>query len=250
MPEPAFVSIFVAFLAISWILRSPWLTGVLGELRVNRALRTKLDPQDYRLFADLTLPSGDGTTQIDHILVSRFGVFVIETKCMKGWIFGSRDQPAWTQVIFRRKSRFQNPIRQNYKHVRAVQELLSLEGRKVHDVVVFVGPATFKSDVPNGVVWGVQPLIGFIQSKRIAVLDDDELRAVIGRLSEKRLRSTLLGRRAHVRHVRSQIAVRHGGTSNCPRCGATMVKRTNRQSGSRFLACTRFPACRGTRAAP
>lgn len=250
MSGPAVVSIFIAFLVVTWILRSPWLTGMLGELRVNRALRNSMDPEEYRLFADLTLPSGDGTTQIDHILVSRFGIFVIETKNMKGWIFGSGDQPLWTQVIFRRKSKFQNPIRQNYKHVRAVQDLLSLERRKIHDVVVFVGSATFKSGVPNGVMWGVQPLIGFIQSKRIAVLDDDELRAVIGRLSEKRLRSTLLRRRAHVRLVRSQIADKHSGALNCPRCGAKMVERTNRQSGSRFQACTKFPACRGTRRVP
>ncbi|WP_339385147.1 nuclease-related domain-containing protein, partial [Vibrio paracholerae] len=39
----------------------------------------------------------DGTTQIDHIVVSKFGVFVIETKYMKGWIFGSKDQKQWTQ---------------------------------------------------------------------------------------------------------------------------------------------------------
>jgi restriction system protein len=31
--------------------------------------------------------------QIDHVVVSPYGVFVIETKAMDGWIFGSEKQP-------------------------------------------------------------------------------------------------------------------------------------------------------------
>ena len=53
---------------------------------------SRLPKEDYHLIKNITLPTGDGTTQIDHILVSRFGVFVIETKNMKGWIFGSAHQ--------------------------------------------------------------------------------------------------------------------------------------------------------------
>jgi hypothetical protein len=37
-----------------------------------------------------------------------------------------------------------------------------------------------------------------------------------------------------------------GGTE-CPRCGATMVTRRNRETGDAFLGCSRFPACKGTR---
>jgi len=41
----------------------------------------------------LTLPDGEGsTTQIDHFLLSPYGLFVIETKNYKGWIFGSERQ--------------------------------------------------------------------------------------------------------------------------------------------------------------
>ena len=37
------------------------------------------------------------------MIVSRFGLFVIETKNMKGWIFGNPTQKSWTQQIYRRK---------------------------------------------------------------------------------------------------------------------------------------------------
>jgi hypothetical protein len=128
----AIVAAIIVFLFVSWLSRSRWSKGELGEIRVSRALHQSLNATDYRLFDDIILPIRDGTTQIDHIVVSRFGVFVIETKNMMGWIFGSVDQPRWTQVAFRRKSQFQNPIRQNLGHVRAVQTLLLLETSKVH----------------------------------------------------------------------------------------------------------------------
>ncbi len=138
------------FLIVVWFLQSPSFKGALGERRVRQSLRAHLDEQEYRLFHDLTLPARDGTTQIDHVIVSRFGVFVIETKNMKGWIFGSADQPVWTQIVFRRKSKFQNPTRQNYKHIKAVQELLRIRAHMVHGVVAFVGSGIPKSAMPPG----------------------------------------------------------------------------------------------------
>ena len=69
------------------IIKSAWFKGVIGELLVNFLLSKFLDKEQYHLIKNVTLPTDDGTTQIDHIVVSQFGVFVIETKNMKGWIF-------------------------------------------------------------------------------------------------------------------------------------------------------------------
>ncbi len=54
----------------------------------------------------LTVQLQYGTTQIDHLLVSRFGVFVIETKHYNGWIFANPKHPTWTQVIYKKISNF------------------------------------------------------------------------------------------------------------------------------------------------
>ena len=75
------------------ILKSPIFKGWFGEKMINRGLR-KLDPTQYQLFHDLYLPhpTETGTTQIDHVVVSPFGIFVIETKNYRGWIFGNAKQ--------------------------------------------------------------------------------------------------------------------------------------------------------------
>jgi len=65
-------------------LKTPFMKGVFGELIVNLAAKFFLDKEKYHLFKNVTLPTEDGTTQIDHVIVSRYGIFVIETKNMKG----------------------------------------------------------------------------------------------------------------------------------------------------------------------
>lgn len=89
------------------ILKSLCFKGIFGEFLVNKLL-SQLPESDYTLVKDVTLPAEDGTTQVDHIVVSKFGIFVVETKNMKGWIFGSKTQKQWTQKIYRHTSKFQN----------------------------------------------------------------------------------------------------------------------------------------------
>ena len=78
----------------------------ISEKFVSRIIRSEFSPPDYHLMNHVTIRMEDGTTQIDHVLVSRFGVFVIETKHYKGWIFANAKQANWTQVLFR--LRFKN----------------------------------------------------------------------------------------------------------------------------------------------
>ena len=114
--------------------------------------KNTLDRLTIIFFNHITLNHGSSTKQIDHVLVSRYGVFVIETKNYKGWIFANPKHDSWTQVLFRAKFKFQNPIHQNLRHVNAVKELLDfLPEHAIKSAVVFTGVAEFKSDLPTGV---------------------------------------------------------------------------------------------------
>jgi restriction system protein len=98
----------------------------------------RLDLNTYRRVHNLIVPSIDGTTQIDHVIVSVYGIFVIETKNMEGWIFGSPHQKTWTQSLFGKKFQFQNPLRQNYRHTRCLAEFLGLDHDLLRSVVFFI----------------------------------------------------------------------------------------------------------------
>ncbi|PFA68709.1 nuclease-related domain-containing protein [Bacillus cereus] len=103
--------------------------GKAGEKLVKRIL-SKLDPKSYFVLHNVMVYTEYGdTTQIDHIVIAGTGVFVIagtgvfviETKNYEGWIYGTEKAARWTQGIFRKKSSFQNPFRQNYKHMKAIE---------------------------------------------------------------------------------------------------------------------------------
>ena len=137
-------------------LRSAKVKGRVGEAIVSLGALKRLDSKVYRIFNDIVLPrpDGKGTTQIDHVVVSPFGIFVVETKNYAGWIFGDEDSRHWTQVICGKKSRFQNPLHQNALHVNALAKATGLPRHLFHNLVYFVGEATLKTPLPPQVMTG------------------------------------------------------------------------------------------------
>ncbi len=60
--------------------------GWIGETQGAIAHALLLDGKVYRSINNVTIPTASGTTQTDHVIVSPFGIFVVEAKNMKGWI--------------------------------------------------------------------------------------------------------------------------------------------------------------------
>ena len=191
----------IPIVIIGGLIKSPWFKGKVGEFLVNVSARLLLDKSRYHLIKNVTLPTEDGTTQIDHVLVSEFGVFVVETKNMKGWIFGSPHQRFWTQKIFRSHHKFQNPLHQNYKHVKTLQALLGFVDHQMHSVVVFVGDSTFKTSMPDNVTRGLG-YVRYIKSKQEAVLSPEQVEEALEKVASGRLKESFSTDRAHVRHVK------------------------------------------------
>ena len=233
------LTIFVLFLLIGAYLRSPTVKGARGERRVNSILDRKLPANEYKVFHDITLPSSYGSTQIDHIVVSKYGIFVIETKNYTGWIFGDAKSKNWTQIVFKEKNRFMNPLRQNYKHTKAVESFFSLRPKYVHSVVVFVGDAKFKTNLPANVTHR-RGLCPYIRSKRELLLRTARVRDIAQKLGA--FKAGTLKETPTLSVVRDE--------PQCPKCGERMIKRVARKGknpGGEFWGCPRFPKCRGVR---
>ena len=198
---------------------SPKQKGMRGEKTVAGRLRRGL-PDEYRILNDVYLPLPDGTTtQIDHIVVSQYGVFVVETKTYSGWIFGDENSKEWTQAIYRKKSRFQNPMRQNYKHICALADNLGIEKSYFIGVVAFTGGCTFKTEMPDGVVYS-RRAADYIRSHNTPMIKPNQLDELVsaiaewqGTLSEKQIDG-------HVANLQKRhSAVREGDAPRCPYCG-------------------------------
>ena len=213
MPEDVFAPVIEAilrplpwlllFALVLFLLKLPGVRGAIGELAVRLIVWVRLRRRAYRSVHDLILPTSDGTTQIDHVIVSGYGIFVIETKNMQGWIFGSERQPKWTQRTRRGKYPFQNPLRQNYKHTKAIEAFLDLPAGVVHSVVVFSGEATFKTAMPANVTRGAG-FVSYIRGFRDVVLSEAEVVQIVDQLRACKKRQTRASRSSHVMALRER----------------------------------------------
>jgi hypothetical protein len=204
-------------------------------------------PRDtYIPLHNVTLPAPDGTTQIDHIYVSRYGVFVIETKNMRGWIFGIEQQAQWTQKIYRKPFRFQNPLRQNYKHLKALEAALDIPADRLHSVIAFVGNCDFKTEMPANVTYGRQ-YIDYIQSFKEPVFSEEEISAIVERIQASRFTPSIAKHKQHVTQLKARSNPR--ADRLCPACGEQLMVRTVKRgvrAGEQFWGCSGYPACRVT----
>lgn len=225
--------------------------GPTGELKVRSKIRSLIKKDsDYHQFNNVILKTLDGTTEIDHIIISPFGIFVIETKNFKGWIFGGENQKRWTQSL-KRKYRFyslfnqytfqfKNPLHQNYKHVKTVQAFLQIEPKFVFNTVVFVGNSEFMTDMPDNVM-RLPDLLPYIKSHTQRIFSNSKVEEFCQKL-ENYTSNTPFTHDEHMRNIKENMA-----SPTCPKCGIKMVLRTARRGpteGSQFWGCSNYPSCK------
>lgn len=126
----------------------PGRIGGVGERTVRRTLARL----SYPAVHDLVLPDRRGVTQVDHVARGPFGLVVIETKTLSGAVSGALTDATWQQRVGRRRFSVRNPVRQNFRHVRAVQALVEGLGVPVHGLVVAAGAASFADALTPAVV--------------------------------------------------------------------------------------------------
>lgn len=217
--------------------------GWFGEKMTTFGMCLSLDETVYRRIDNVIIPAPSGTTQIDHVLVSVFGIFVIETKNINGWIFGAPDQDRWTQILHGNKYHFQNPLKQNYRHTKCLSEYLHLDTRLLHSVVFFIGECEFKTQMPDNVL--TRGLSGFIKEFRERCLTEEKVQRATDTLRTLKESSTI----SKTDHMDS-LRARHESATQCPRCGANLVQRTakkGRSAGQAFLGCSKYPQCKYVR---
>jgi restriction system protein len=205
---PSFLYVALPLFAIIVLIRlvsTPSQKGRVGEAWVRFLAYWGLPARTYKRLHNLTLRVEDGTTQIDHVFISRYGVFVVETKHMKGRIFGAERQAQWVQKVGSRSYSFQNPLRQNYRHLKALEHCLGVDMAHLKSVVVFTGPARFKTPMPPHVVRGWR-FPGYVRRFDEPVFSEAQVAGFMRTLTQRRLPPGEATDRAHIEGLQR----RHG----------------------------------------
>ena len=238
-----YLFIFLLFLFIGGLvflrLNQANIRGRRGERRVSSRLFSL--PSEYHIFNDVHIEVQGRSVQIDHIVASRYGIFVIETKNYTGWIYGNDNSEFWIKNMYGNKYQFRNPLKQNYSHVKSLQALLGVPESKFIPIVVFLNGATLKCDTTGVVIYSHQ-LRRTILDHSVPLFSDAEVEKMITLLSSSRIVEK--NRRSnHVHKIKEDINEKQALITSgiCPRCKGKLVVRRGKYG--EFLGCSNYPQC-------
>lgn len=160
------------------------------------------------IFLDNYFKTASGkTVQIDLIAVSKRGILVMESKDYTGWIFGNGNQDRWTQVIYKDKHRFYNPIKQNENHIHCLRSIIG--DHRYYSLILFGNGAELKdiSYVPQNTFVAVDSRLNEVLLEicsREEVLTSESVLEICREIHNKRLIPTEEMRKEHVRRIKEQ----------------------------------------------
>ena len=229
-----------------------------GEFLIKTVL-TQLNPKLYKVYNDLLLEYNGHTFQIDHMVVSRMGIFVIETKNYNAILKGTEFQTNWTHITYKTKHQVYNPILQNHTHIESCAQLLNLDKSKFINLVAFVGEAKLDFTPETCTFVTQYTILETIQSYRKPIIELEEIKPIFKTLEQSK-REGSEAREEHINKIKQAHGTKETKATNtkdkskdkdaskdkqiCPRCGSELVKREGKYGT--FLGCSRFPKCRYT----
>ena len=218
--------------------------GFAGEYWVQKELN-KL-PGEYLFLSDVMLEVDGKTTQIDHIVFSKYGIFVIETKQRNTYITGNEHDKYWIVKAGRKKHYMYNPIHQNYGHKKAIEQILGLDDKQVLDIVCVSGQANLR--IKSNKVVRVERLVDRILFEKEEKIEDYV--SMAHRINAMNIVDKNY-RKQHIEDIKENInnnteELRKEVVMNrCPRCGNELVIRKGKTG--EFVGCLSFPKCRYTK---
>lgn len=238
----------------SWY-NSPEQKGKRGEKYVAKTL-SKLSGE-YIVLNDLIFKTDKGTTQIDHLVLSKYGLFAIETKNYTGDIYGKDSQKDWTQIIvtpvtyqkkiyktytYVTKNKFYNPVKQAFGHIYVLKKLLTCYPYvPIIPIVVFSEGANLKGvNSRCSVIYNFQ-LVPTIKNFKSIYLNDKDVINVENILLENDIRQDV-DNKTHIQNLRKAKTKSAKITGICPKCGGKLVKRSGKYGS--FYGCSNYPDCK------
>ena len=216
--------------------------GKVGEHNVSQYLN-KLPKKDYAVLNNVMLIDDIGKShQIDHIVFSKYGIFVIETKNFQGLIKGDSYQKQWVQFLGKNQNNFYNPIHQNYGHIKVLERILNIPERKFIPIVCFSNEARLEVKNNNSVI-NMRNINDKISEYNKQIIEENinELKIIIEKTS-----SIGISSKEHVSSIKANLKENEENIKNniCPKCGGKLIKRIGKYG--EFLGCVNYPKCKYT----
>ena len=175
--------------------------GREGEEKVSAML--SMLTSEYHVINDVLLEYGNKSCQIDHVVVSSYGILVIETKNFAGKIYGTDEEKKWLQKIGEEQEEFYNPLMQNRNHCRAILQCIGEKYlSKMLPIVVFTSRSQLYIKSREHIVHETEllDLIGKFTAIKMSQL---EVKGIVKKLEDSN-NPSYEARRRHIERVKKR----------------------------------------------
>lgn len=181
--------------------------GARGEYRTSQFLEEA--PFKKKMLFNVYIPNRSGAmTELDIIMITTKGIYVVENKNYSGWIFGDENSKNWCETIKGKKFFFYNPVKQNKSHIKNLEKVLQIGDEKYISLIIFNANANLKkisTESKNLYVIASQQIKKFFQEQN--TLPDQLTSEEIETLYQKLLPGTQLSdeeKKQHVERIQKQ----------------------------------------------
>lgn len=178
---------------------------VIKGVELEEKIKNLAETKGFKVLSNIIIPNLTGkTTEIDVVILSKKGFYVIEAKNYFGFIAGNKTWKKWVVTYNKEKGikrTFLNPINQNLKHIYALRKMFPRY--RFENLIVFGEHAPLSKELyqtPN--VKTYKRFEHFLKNtlpKKDDVLTDEEVQSVYNFLSKYKDGD----REAHIEFVNS-----------------------------------------------
>lgn len=231
-----YIIMFIIIAIIVAFLESPKGKGICGEFKI-KCIIGKTKPNVQYVFNNYKVVIDGKSSQIDHIVVNKNGVFVIETKNYSGRIYGNDNQLEWTQVLAygKVKNKFYNPVKQNNTHIYQLSTFLP---QKINfkSIVVFINNNI--KFIQSNNVFATNQLKTVLKTNYGKTYSQEEMLDIVNCLDENK--NNTITNKQHIKNINEmKNEIEH---NICPRCHSKLVLKKG-QYGE-FYGCSNYPKCK------
>jgi len=175
---------------------------------VHAKLSKKLDSDVYHLCSNVEVRTKANSVDIEHLIVSKYGFFVIRTQPFKGTVEGQANHAMWMSKGMGKPKRFPNPLSHNSEAVSVLRSRYDFPPNAYHSLIVFNGKGKFSGNMPNN-VRHQNDFIEYILSKDVELLEERDVLKVRDQVRKGRIPNTLKTYSQYLELSKS-LAEKHG----------------------------------------
>ncbi len=149
-----------------------------------------LNLKEYHVFSNVILKTDSGWARVDYIVVSKYGVFIVETKSRNGRINRNGEETQWTEVLNNNELSLQSPVKQTYLNTKGLADFLNIDHELVHPVIIFGENYRYRKIMPDNILTNI--CAQHIRRETQRLLDEQEVERICRELNQLKANLALL----------------------------------------------------------